>query len=152
MSRLLVLALAAIVVSACATYQPPTEFAGDREAIADRPFNAVWEDLVEWFANNNIPIRNLDKASGLIATEYRLGASGQYIHCGTLGTYDQLQRADLNVNVLVRPAEAGGTRVRANVFGTATIANQMIAPAIRNVDCTSTGSLERSILRTAGAM
>src|ERR1035437_8986604 len=56
----------------CKTYQPPTKYQFPNERIVNAGFDGVWQNAVEWFADHNTPIKNIDKSSGLLSTEYRL--------------------------------------------------------------------------------
>lgn len=70
-------------------------------------FDNIWGDAIEWFATNNIPIDRMDKESGLLTSEYRLGANQEVINCGeptgNIGLYSaQFEGMYANINVLVR--------------------------------------------------
>jgi len=147
-----VAALAALIVAGCASYQPPANYTGEKEQEFDRSYDEVWDDLVAWFANNNISIRNIDKASGLIATDHSLGSSSEHVDCGTPGSMGTLLDRTVTINVLVRPTEAEGTRVRANVFGTGRVSYPSMsggAPSVSSVECASRGVMERAIFAAA---
>ena len=36
---------------------------------SDQPFEKVWENVIDYFAQNGIPIRIIDKSSGLIISD-----------------------------------------------------------------------------------
>lgn len=137
-----------VLVWGCASYQPavPTNF--EREASIDRPFDEVWNKAVDFFANNDIPLKTVQKDSGLIATEYGVALGVTSLDCGKAPLGSFLTDPTANVNVLVR--EANGAQVRVNVFGSATLAvqnmNGSMSP-IRKVRCESTGEIEAALIQ-----
>ena len=69
---LFVLALGLVV--SCAAYKPPKTYQFDKTQTINKSFDEVWGKIIQWFGNNNSPIKTIEKASGLIATEYHLKA------------------------------------------------------------------------------
>lgn len=149
-----VIAITFVALAGCQSYEPPATFTGEREGETARSYDEVWRDLTAWFANNNVPIKNLDKDSGLIATDYVASRGGEFVNCGTMSTYQRMQQVTISLNVLLRNVDSGGSHVRANVFANAQIANvnpidgRMIS--FDTLRCESNGSLEESILQVAG--
>ncbi len=67
-------------------------------------FGRTWDAVIDEFADRNIPIRTIERASGLIATEqltisYKDTAEAD---CGRLGNYPPLSPTHAIYNVLVR--------------------------------------------------
>ena len=61
-------AVAHLILVGCAPVPPGPPIA--RESVSVRaPFAATWDAVIETFADRNIPIRTLDRASGLIVAE-----------------------------------------------------------------------------------
>jgi hypothetical protein len=111
-------------------------------------FSKVWEDAIEWFAINNIPIDKMDKESGLLTSEYGLGANQDIINCGeptgNIGLYTaKFDGTYANINVLIRQRDSG-TRATINVFGNAHVSlrNGYGLVGESNTKCYSTGRLE----------
>ena len=89
-------------------------------------FDIIWEDAIEWFANNNIPIDKIDKESGILTSEYRLGTTQSIVNCGeptgNIGLYQsKFDNIYGNINVLIRERD-GTIRATINVFGGADVA------------------------------
>jgi hypothetical protein len=84
--RCVVLIAVWVALSACApTVVPPEPLPQDQTTRTfDRSFDQVWTLVVDWFAESNIPIRQIERASGLIASEHRLGADDHFLNCGAL--------------------------------------------------------------------
>lgn len=143
-----------IVVPSCTPPQiePPAAPQHERTMTFEKPFDEVWTAVVDWFSESNIPIQQIERASGLIASEHRLGADEGLIDCGSVSSGDWTlvdSSRTANMNVRVREAGAGVT-VTADVFGRGsyTFANPM-SPSNRQsvpVDrCESTGGLEAAL-------
>ena len=136
------------LLSACATYTPPVEKDFAKTKIINTSYDQAWEKATEWFANGNVPIKNIAKDSGLIATDYKLRASSRDIDCGTLGQMDAFQNKRANMNIFIKEVSPTSVSVSINVFGNAivtTMAGSAYATS-KDVECVSTGSLEKSIL------
>jgi hypothetical protein len=116
------------------------------ESIVPVPFDAVWPRIVAFFANANVPIQTVEKASGLIASQ-RLTLSpdqiGSWLHCETLDLQEWMQATFTSTfNVFARPT-GDSTYVRVNVAITAVVATD-IGPL--HLDCVSKGRFEQQLL------
>lgn len=152
----LVAALASTALAGCAgpTLQPPSSATMDRSETYSADFDQVWERAVDWFATNNIPIKNIEKDSGIIGSEYSLGSNYSQVDCGAFDPgdmhvlYDQVVVA--NINVLVRKG-SNGTSVQPNVFGQGTFMLRDVwngVPSTMKAErCVSTGELENDLHR-----
>lgn len=147
--RLFLIPALAVLISGCATYEPPVDRGVAKTQIIDKNFDEVWQNATEWFANNNVPIRNIVKDSGLIATDYRLGADSSFIDCGKVGTYEAFGDKNINVNLIAKEESSSSTSVRLNVFGTARVNQADLygrsTGAGKAIDCVSTGKLETTL-------
>ncbi|MBS9404927.1 hypothetical protein KG088_14965 [Halomonas sp. TRM85114] len=101
----------------------------------------------------NIPIKNIERDSGIISSDYSLGAGFSQIDCGAVdpGEVHMLidQNVMANINVLVRD-RSDQVSVQPNVFGKGlfTFRNSFdhkLLKSIRVDRCVSTGELERSL-------
>lgn len=57
-------ALLALTLAACGTAAQKTEF--NNSAVVNHKKDAVWERLLEYFTRNNIQIKTIEKASGVL--------------------------------------------------------------------------------------
>lgn len=55
------------VLSACASLPPAPPVRNDTPVAA--PFGRTWDAVVDYFARSSIPVKTIDRASGLIAAE-----------------------------------------------------------------------------------
>src|SRR5208283_2209879 len=114
MNYLIVLFLSAFLLSSCASYKPPKEYQIERERIISKSFDTTWASTVEWFALHNTPIKNIDKSSGFIATDYYLSTKDfpQYCDCGEGGSgivSKILTHPTGNFNILVKKIDEKST-------------------------------------------
>ena len=74
-------------LAACVTYAPPQ--ASTPEPLPPAPvrasFDRTWSTVIDFFADNAIPVKTIDRASGYIAAE-RIGAgnNAKWADCGKL--------------------------------------------------------------------
>jgi hypothetical protein len=137
------------------------EYNVEKERVINKSFDLVWQSTIEWFATHNTPIKNLDKNSGLISTEYSLSLqdAGKYMDCGK-GTSSFMGEVQLvnhggNFNVLIKKLDENSTRVSINVFFGCTenkykyeslLSTNLVLVSSTRVGCVSTGQLEKEIL------
>lgn len=139
---------AAVMVTSCATM--PTYQEVERSAVLSRTKDEVWGDLVAFFATNSIPIRTIEKDSGLIVAERQSAGvmSGQafaaWMNCGRPGFLEVTESRTVNLNVLVRERGAGQTEVTVT---TLFHENRAMDQFRSSVECASTGRLEELVLR-----
>ena len=145
---LLSASLATIILSACATYTPPVQKDITKTETINVSYDQAWQNATEWFASNNIPIKNIAKDSGLIATDYSLRASSRDFDCGTPGQLDTVTSRTANMNIFVKKTSPQTVSVTVNVLGKAMITNMAGTQyqSFKTVDCVSAGSLEKGIL------
>lgn len=102
-----------VLISACATLPPPAPTRPDTEINAS--FGKTWDAVVDYFARSSIPVKTIDRSSGLIAAETtRLaGDNGPYATCANELRYFAPEGASFNA--LIR-----GDSTRSTVRVTAT--------------------------------
>jgi hypothetical protein len=135
--------LTAVAYSAGCAPQPP-QLAPRPVPAAEitAPFDRVWGAVIDYFADNSVPIRTLEKASGLIATETMLVPTGRidFADCGkdVLGEFIGPSHAAYNVRVT-------GDSAKSSVRVTAIFTNQH---SPRYPQCVSRGNYERVLLNS----
>src|ERR1035441_3364490 len=140
MLKKLVLVAVTVAVSACAS--GPGKYALKNSRSYQKPYDQVWEDVVAWFAKNNVAIKTIEKVSGVIYAE-RASFDDTVADCGKPGL------------TLLQPV---GRRASFNVFvnhassePTVTITTQFeeiraFGANRSTVACVSKGVLENLIL------
>lgn len=140
------------ILSACSSVGTKNVHQADvnSSSVYKESFSTVWEDAIEWFAINNIPIDKMDKESGLLTSEYGLNVNQKIVDCGeptgNMGLYKaKFDGMYANINVLIRERD-NGTRATMNVFGNAHVSlrNGYGLVGESNSRCYSTGGLEES--------
>lgn len=139
----------------------------EKERIIYKPFDAVWQSAIEYFATHNTPIKNLDKNSGLISTEYSLSLdeATSFMECGVKNSESWPYKTELanqsgNFNVIIKKIDDTKTKVNVNVFYGTTVnkynyvgwfTNKWILQSSNRVTCTTTGILEQQVLNYMAA-
>jgi hypothetical protein len=149
------LVLITVFASGCATASvtPPQQPTHETSHVFQASYDDIWERAVDWFSESNIPIRQIEKASGLIASEHRLGADDEMLDCGEVSSGDEILRdSERTAHLNVRVRRAGDdVRVQMDVFGRAHFIffNPMLSSTNRLEvpRCESTGELEDSLFR-----
>ncbi len=162
-SRGVTLAIA-LALSTPGCWEPPPQAPAapiQREVVIDAPLDVVWQHAVEWFAKNDMPIKNLDKVSGLIATDHDMSIdkASQLMFCGTSGPNSEGKTEHVahrgNFNLVLREQEGGRTKASVNSFFSCTentykyvailSTDMQLASTVRK-DCISTGRVEKQLL------
>lgn len=158
--------LAFALFNGCATQKPAPVVQQapviiQKERVISKPFDGVWQTAIEWFATHNTPIKNLDKTSGLISTEYSipLGQAYLYMSCGNGSSnfYGKTEMANHsgNFNVIIKKLADNSTKINVNVFYGCTInkfkyksliSTEYVLESSTRTNCSSTGYLEKQIL------
>lgn len=131
--------IAAVLLGACAPYEPPTQQPQSRGSVAvDAPFDSTWNAVIDVFADQNIPISTIDRASGFIAADVqRVGDWAlAFADCGT-GVGDQpIAPTGAVYNVVVREVGSRETTLR-------------VTPRWTSIngpfECVSTGTFEETL-------
>ena len=134
---------ALLVLALGCTVTPPKPDIVRTGTSVNASMGRTWDAVIEQFATSNIPIRTIERASGLIATE-QLSVPAQYYKggyydCGSsLGTPNIAKHAVYNA--LVRGDSSHATvRVSVKYSGEG---RDVIAATVTSVDCTTQGRWE----------
>jgi hypothetical protein len=116
-----------LLLSRCAGSQTtpvaPINYIVENERTINKPFEELWVETINLFATYNWSIKNLDKSSGFIASDYKLveGNPNDYLYCPpgrikmTLGKMERVDHGG-NFNVLLTKVSQDSTRVKINIF------------------------------------
>jgi uncharacterized lipoprotein len=117
----------------------------------DKPFDPVWQAVIETFAELNLPILNMEKASGLITTDW-ISFRGQdnttgYCACGGLGTSVEVDRRG-RFNVYVKKVGESSCELKVNSVFENNTRSALVKDSLISVgNCVSTGKLEAEIYK-----
>lgn len=121
------------------------------ESIVRVPFDVAWPRVIAFFANSNVPIQTLDKASGLIASQQLALSPYQrltWVNCKS-NFFNEITAVASsgssysgNFNVLARSL-GDSTYVRVN-FSVSAFITTKNGPAA--IDCASNGRFEQQLL------
>ena len=129
---------ATATLAACAT--APASYSVNNSRSYDKSYDQVWEDLVSFFASNNIAIKNIAKDSGVIYAE-SARFDDSYADCGKPGIMAVVGRR-ANFNVFVNRS---GPKPAVSVNTDFTEARQFDTSAT-TVQCNSKGVIEARLL------
>ena len=113
-TRFAAIAILLLLVVACQSLPPAPAPAREATVVA-ASFTATWDAAIDHFAEDNIPISTIERASGLIATSrlsVGLGTATMASDCGAVRILEQVEhtRARFAVyNILVRGDERSST-------------------------------------------
>jgi len=119
-----------VILTSCVASKPrvdPWERPVTKEKVIEKSFEITWQKLIDYFGSHNIPIKTIDKSSGILSTEYDLRTGTEnnkgmtnYCDCGTLGTdmfytykYENYKG---NFNIIVNKINDNQTKVKINAF------------------------------------
>lgn len=152
--RFTVMPLAVSILASCASvqYSPPQVSDFEKSKTYNQNYEKTWLRVVEWFAQNDITIDQIDKESGLIAAK-EFTVDDSYLDCGsfkTAGVSDSSMVRAGAVNVVVRDLR-GRSSMSVNFWGeflyTASGSGSFF---IENGKCLSKGKLENQIISHIG--
>ena len=134
----------AIAVSACAT--PQTNWIVENVRVINAPEEVVWPEVVRYFATRSIPIRTIERASGIIAAEQQVIGSLDILDCTSGVVFQSTKSARFNV-LVQRKGEATEVTVTPEYYEAGTD----LFGGFHTEPCRSTGILERQILNAIEA-
>lgn len=137
----------------CSASKPPKQYTFENKRTFQYDQERVWTSVVEYFAQQNIPIKNMEKVSGFIATEYWIDPTWSQggILDADCGEWGDAVLSDLSVqfNVFVKNAGDSQTSVQVNTVwrGVWKGYNIILGRTVEKpVTCTSTGKLEMKVI------
>lgn len=154
----MVLVCSVVLFSGCANYKEPQQHIFDKSMTFNIGFDSVWTKIIKWFTDNNTPIKNIEKVSGLITTEYNLNAnsSKDCADCGIEGTLQSITDRVGNFSIIVERINDNQTKVSIAIYYKAILVtpnySSNYAPPNRTpITCESTGTLEKKIFNYIGS-
>jgi hypothetical protein len=151
MNKYIIFAILTIFFSGCASYQPPKEYKFDKTRTYNQKFNDIWDKIVKYCIEYDIPLKNMDKNSGLIVSEYNLNDKlKDCLDCGQLASLQSFDNFAAIFNFVVKKRTDNITEVIITTYYKTAIVvpnlASVYAPPIRKpIDCNSTGVLEKQI-------
>jgi hypothetical protein len=138
-----VLTMAVPASVACVTYQPPAPAAPREATQVAASFGQTWDAVIDEFADRNIPIRTIERASGLVATEQLTVSADESgdADCGHFDSRPPLEPTHAIYNVLVR-----GDSVKSTIKVTM---RWMHVAEKTSVECSTRHKWERAFEETA---
>ncbi|MDE0645470.1 MAG: hypothetical protein OXH84_04435 [Gammaproteobacteria bacterium] len=135
-----------VLISGCASLPQPKHI--ERSFEFDEPFEDVWESVIHFFSSNSIPIKTIEKDSGIIYAEkeYLLPNNvNDFAECPTEGW--ELEASDflgMKMNIFVSTHKDDTTKVTVNLTYQRNYKN-IWTDQIDPYECYSTGRMERLV-------
>ncbi len=123
----LLLALACFLSGCVATYQAPKVYDVEKERTYTISYDKVWDKVVEWFALHASPVKNMDKQSGFVTSDFNLSTEKypEYSDCGSGGFGMLMSTAVIdpvgNFNLLIRRISDSNIKATITVAFTAKV-------------------------------
>ena len=143
MYRFLLLSFVIFTVVGCGSM--PKQHIFDKQVKIYNEYDIVWSAIISFFAESNVPIRTIEKTTGLIVAESEIFPEA-WADCGSGWFFENRSNAKGTFNVFAAKQTDGGVKVTVNASFYATsfdVLNEAPNPPIR---CYSTGEFERMLL------
>jgi hypothetical protein len=170
MVRRLLPLFVALLSLACSSYQPPQPRVIAKTTIIPAPPEAVWQEVIRYFAEKNLPIENLDHSSFFVKTRpvdltvsfaapkfagKKIPLKNEWCDCGEAkigNVWSTAHRILFTFNIVLRAQAANETDATINVFfDGAKLGKRNLYAGGYDVEmplqCVSTGYLEHDLLR-----
>lgn len=139
MHKINIAIILAALLTSCAT--PPKSYTYNKTVIYKKSYDEVWTKVIEYFANTNIPIKNVAKDSGIVTAE-KMRYDISYADCGRSMNTIVNKTGVFNVFVKSIPS---GTSVSINT-DYSLIQQSSWDGSMMQISCNSTGKIEQEIL------
>jgi len=127
----------------CGTMPKQHLIANEKKISSD--FDNVWQAVVSFFAENNIPIKTIEKASGLLMAESQVFPEN-WIDCGKAGMFELRTTPTGVFNVYVRDLGDGSIDVQINSSYQCIRWDTYNNRSLGSMACYSTGIFEELLL------
>lgn len=147
--------LSIFVLHGCASIKvdAPVQPDINKSSVFDLPYDTVWIKVVDWFADHNVTIDKIEKASGLITAKYVFAVNDNFLDCGVIKAQGTLDEPNIDkvgtLNVTIRDIGASQTKVNVNFFGKFILEAHDAwdgRPVKADGHCVTTGVLEESVI------
>ena len=162
--RYLVTIIFLSLVTGCSSYEPPTPRMVEKSTVIEASAEAVWDAVVRYFAERNIPIENMDHSSFFIKTQPvnlshvhgggKIPLKNAWCDCGTpklRNVWSTTHHIFFAFNILLDGRAPKATAATINVFfnGKKLGKRNLYAPGYDvevPLQCISTGKFEQDLL------
>lgn len=134
-----------VVMLLCGCPTAPVVHNVVRTSMVAAPAESAWDSVVDWITERNWSIKTIDKASGLVATEWA-DSPERYVDCGS-APMASIHSTATRVNIRVRPRE-GQTEI---VINAQFRQLRSLGDVSKMIECNSTGVLESEIRASIGS-
>lgn len=140
-NRFFCMVLVCLILAACGSVPVARQIQSSFPV--DQSFDKAWEAVIETFAELNLPIMNMEKASGFITTDW-LDPDRSFYDCGTPPFTTANRETRGKFNVFVKKVSDALCEMKVNCIFELTIFYTGAGGA-KKYPCVSTGKLEKEI-------
>lgn len=143
MKQLVIIFGLGFTLANCAT--PPKQHYFDKSRTINQPFERTWQNTIQFFTGNNIPIKTIDKSSGVIYAE-KLNTNQQegekFADCGA-SALELVLQTKISLNIFLQKIGPNQTK---GTINTQFSQVREFDRRRREVTCNSRGTLEQRLL------
>jgi hypothetical protein len=142
MKKIILFTAMCFFIFSCSVYQPPMQKNIQNQNQYNYSYDLVWDAVINYFADNGLSIKTIEKSSGLIVTEYykTKNIDEDIVDCGTVTAGGIINDGEYSFNV--RVTKSGEiVVVKINTFYNA----KFVFIGENIIHCQSTGALEQKI-------
>lgn len=84
--KYLLLLISALILNSCAEFVKPKQTIFNNSVVINKSYDQVWSSAISFASQNNYPMKNIEKSSGLLCTEVidiQDSINVDYCDCGT---------------------------------------------------------------------
>ena len=139
-----------ILLQGCATYIKPVEHKFDRTIEIDKSYDAAWIGIIKYFSSKNIPIKTIEKNSGIIVSDnlsISLLKDEQNFDCGKFSKKDAIGNfytGKASFNIFIEQLGLKKSKITINTVAEINHLQQGIG--YTQFSCYSTGNFEKSLI------
>jgi hypothetical protein len=143
-------------LAGCVTHVPPAPPVTGPNRMFDAGFERVWQATVRTFGDDAIPIKTVDKGSGVIVGGPVTGRIGAHLDCGAIRTVvwsEAVAGSGQGTFDVIVTGDTTTATVRVNAHWTTLYANRDLAGRVvfeMPIECSSSGVLETGLLGAIG--
>lgn len=144
------LALLTMSLLSCGSMQKAQEIPIEKTKQVSISFDSSWAKIIKFFASKNVPIKTIEKDSGLIATDqmpFGTVTNKSLFNCGEYKLMGQAQeyQGKASFNVYAEKTDAKSTKITMNTTASYIFVNPVDATARNEMPCYSTGEIEKQL-------
>ncbi|MFV8249864.1 hypothetical protein ACES2I_12585 [Bdellovibrio bacteriovorus] len=154
-----ILVIPLLFLTSCASLKKAAPPPIEKKITVQAPFDKAWAGVIKFFSERGIPVKTIEKESGLIATEnMTINTDSDLFVCDGFGMNGKSARSfpgTANFNVFVTKIDEKTTSIQMNTFGRAVAydpgAPPYVPPSTHDLTCYTNGKMEQNLFNEINA-